>query len=385
VKGHPDLILSFLKQQRDAMLHLLEQFVLIESPTTKPDSQALVLARLLESFRDLNYDVTIIPGIKSGGHLSARPSYIKDNSQSQLLLGHCDTVWPIGTLKKMPFIVEGNIAKGPGIFDMKAGLVQMIFALKALDDLGFSPDLKPLVFINSDEEIGSVESGPHIKKLAQEVERAFVLEPSLGLEGKLKTARKGVGRFKIIVKGRAAHAGLDPDKGISAVLEMSYIIQKLFALNDPKNGISVNVGIVDGGVRPNVIAAESSAEVDVRVPTQMSANNLEQKIYELSTETPGTSLKIEGGFSRPPMERSPRNINLWQRAAKLGRSIDIFLEQGMAGGGSDGNMTSQFTATLDGLGAVGDGAHADHEFIYIDKMIERSALLALLLLASNQR
>ncbi len=385
MKGHPDLILSFLKQQRDAMLQLLEQFVLIESPTTKPDSQALVLARLLESFRDLNYDVTIIPGIKSGGHLSARPSYIKDNSQSQLLLGHCDTVWPIGTLKKMPFIVEGNIAKGPGIFDMKAGLVQMIFALKALDDLGFSPDLKPLVFINSDEEIGSVESGPHIKKLAQEVERAFVLEPSLGLEGKLKTARKGVGRFKIIVKGRAAHAGLDPDKGISAVLEMSYIIQKLFALNDPKNGISVNVGIVDGGVRPNVIAAESSAEVDVRVPTQMSANNLEQKIYELSTETPGTSLKIEGGFSRPPMERSPRNINLWQKAAKLGRSIDIFLEQGMAGGGSDGNMTSQFTATLDGLGAVGDGAHADHEFIYIDKMIERSALLALLLLASNQR
>lgn len=385
MKGHPDLILSFLKQQRDAMLQLLEQFVLIESPTTKPDSQALVLARLLESFRDLNYDVTIIPGIKSGGHLSARPSYIKDNSQSQLLLGHCDTVWPIGTLKKMPFIVEGNIAKGPGIFDMKAGLVQMIFALKALDDLGFSPDLKPLVFINSDEEIGSVESGPHIKKLAQEVERAFVLEPSLGLEGKLKTARKGVGRFKIIVKGRAAHAGLDPDKGISAVLEMSYIIQKLFALNDPKNGISVNVGIVDGGVRPNVIAAESSAEVDVRVPTQMSANNLEQKIYELSTETPGTALKIEGGFSRPPMERSPRNINLWQKAAKLGRSIDIFLEQGMAGGGSDGNMTSQFTATLDGLGAVGDGAHADHEFIYIDKMIERSALLALLLLASNQR
>ena len=383
MQKHGGLIVSHLETKRDDMMQLLQRLVLIESPTTQPDSQAPILALLLETLRDLQYDVSLIPGTKTGGQLLARPNRIKQSSPSQLLLGHCDTVWPIGTLKNMPFVVEGDLARGPGIFDMKAGLVQMIFALQTLDELGFSPQLSPLVFINSDEEIGSLESGPHIKLLAQEVERAFVLEPSLGLNGKLKTARKGVGRFKITVEGRAAHAGLDPEKGISAVLEMSYVIQKLFALNDPQKGVSVNVGTIEGGVRPNVIAAHSTALVDIRVPTSESASNLEEAILNLTTETPGTSLHVAGGFSRPPMERSPRNVGLWQQACNLGESINLSLQQGMAGGGSDGNMTSQYTATLDGLGAVGDGAHADHEFIYFDKMTERSALLTLLLLSPS--
>jgi glutamate carboxypeptidase len=365
------------------MLQLLQRLILLESPTTQPDSQAPILALLLETLRDLQYDVSLIQGTKSGGHLLGRPDQLEESSPRQLLLGHCDTVWPMGTLRQMPFVVEGNLARGPGIFDMKAGLVQMIFALRALEELGFSPQLRPYVFINSDEESGSLESGPFIKKLAKEVERAFVLEPSLGLSGKLKTARKGVGRFKIVVEGRAAHAGLDPEKGISAVLELSYLIQKLFALNDPQQGVSVNVGTIEGGLRPNVIAAQSTAVVDIRVPTSESAIRLEEAIWKLTTETPGTTLHIEGGFSRPPMERNPGNIHLWQQARKLGESINLSLGQGMAGGGSDGNMTSQYTATLDGLGAVGDGAHADHEFVYIDKMVDRSALLTLLLLSPS--
>lgn len=379
------LIVSYLEAKRDDMLQLLQRLVLIESPTTRPDSQAPILALLLETLRDLQFDVSLIPGTQSGGHLFARPQRTKESSPSQLLLGHCDTVWPMGTLKNMPFVVEGDLARGPGIFDMKAGLVQMIFALRALDESGLSPQLSPLVFINSDEEIGSLESGPHIRKLAQEVERAFVLEPSLGLSGKIKTARKGVGRFTVTVEGRAAHAGLDPEKGISAVLEMSYIIQKLFALSDPQKGVTVNVGKIEGGVRPNVVAARCTAVVDIRVPTRDSASNLEEAVLNLTTQTSGTSMHVEGGFSRPPMERSPRNIRLWQKASTLAESINLSLEQGMAGGGSDGNMTSQYTATLDGLGAVGDGAHADHEFIYVNKMIERSALLALLLLSRNER
>ncbi len=383
MQARGSLIVSYLEANREEMLQLLQRLILLESPTTQADSQAPILALLLETLRDLQYDVSLIQGTKSGGHLLGRPDRLEETSPRQLLLGHCDTVWPMGTLRQMPFVVEGNLARGPGIFDMKAGLVQMIFALRALDELGFSPQLRPYVFINSDEESGSLESGPHIKKLAKEVERAFVLEPSLGLSGKLKTARKGVGRFKIVVEGRAAHAGLDPEKGISAVLELSYLIQKLFALNDPQKGVSVNVGTIEGGVRPNVIAAHSSAVVDIRAPTSEWAIRLEEAIWKLTTETPGTTLHIEGGFSRPPMERSPGNIHLWQQARKLGESISLSLEQGMAGGGSDGNMTSQYTATLDGLGAVGDGAHADHEFVYIDKMADRSALLALLLLAPS--
>lgn len=377
------LILSYLVANKDEMLKFLRSLVLLESPTTKPDSQAPILTLLLETLRDLHYDVTLIQGTKTGGHLLGRPKRSVDSSPKQLLLGHCDTVWPVGTIKNMPFEVNGNIARGPGIFDMKAGLAQMVFALRALGDLNLSPQLSPVVFINSDEEIGSPESESHIKELAREVERVFVLEPALGLSGKIKTARKGVGRFKIMIEGRAAHAGLDPEKGVSAILELSFVIQKLFALNEPQKGISVNVGTIEGGERPNVIAARSSAQVDIRAPTLESALALENEIRSISTETAGTSLRIEGGFTRPPMERSPRNNLLWKTACLLGGNLKLDLTEGTAGGGSDGNLTSQYTATLDGLGAVGDGAHADHEFVYLDKMVERSALLALLVLSPS--
>lgn len=374
-------IFDYLTSKQNEMIAFLKQLVLAESPSSVPDSQALVMTTLFEAFQELDFDVRLIPGRKTGGQILANWKGPAGTSGNQLLLGHCDTVWPIGTLEKMPFIVEENIIRGPGVYDMKGGLTQMIFALKAIAELDLEVQLSPVVFINSDEELGSIESGRRIKELAPEMSRVFVLEPSLGLDGKLKTARKGVGSFDIVVHGQAAHAGLDPDKGISAILELAYLIQELFAMNDMERGISVNVGTIDGGLRPNVIAPESKAVVDVRVPSMDDAREVEEAILGLKPTRPGIALEIEGSISRPPLERTMANQALWSLAKSIGEELGLALDEAMAGGGSDGNTTSQYTATLDGLGAVGDGAHAQHEFIYIDKMIERATLLALLLIA----
>jgi glutamate carboxypeptidase len=203
----------------------------------------------------------------------------------------------------------------------------------------------------------------------------------MGEKGLVKTERKGIGRFTITVHGKAAHAGLDPEGGASAILELSHVIQTMFALNDADSGTTVNVGMVDGGLQPNVIAAHSQAVVDVRVATLADGDRITRTIKELESVTPGVRLSIEGGIGRPALERTDRNDALWQQASDLGTELGIELQRGRAGGGSDGNTTSQYTATLDGLGAVGHGAHAEREFLYIDRTLERTALLALLLLA----
>jgi glutamate carboxypeptidase len=302
----------------------------------------------------------------------------------QLLVGHCDTVWPVGTLREMPVRVEGEMLRGPGVLDMKGGLVQMLYALRTLKDLDLRAPAASVVVINSDEEIGSPDSTPLIRRLARRAARAFILEPAFGQSGKLKTARKASGGFTITVKGRAAHAGVNPEQGASAILEMSYQIQKLFALNDASRGITVNVGTIDGGLRPNVVAAEVRASVDVRVPTRADAALVEAAIRALRPVNPETTLCIEGGIEQAPMEPLPRNQALWRLALDLGRRLGLELEQAAVGGASDGNTTSQYTATLDGLGAVGAGAHASHEEVAIPHLVERCALLVLLLLAPIQ-
>ncbi|HJQ27847.1 MAG TPA: M20 family metallopeptidase [Rubrobacter sp.] len=375
----------YLREQRRPMVGLLGRLALAESPSSHPERQEEVLSILSEALSGAGYGVHKVPGHKSGGHLYARPLYSRrrrrrSGAPVQLLLGHCDTVWPPGTTKEMPIEVRDGVIRGPGVYDMKGGLTQMVFALRALRALGLEPSVTPAVFVNSDEESGSRESTRHIRRLARIAERVFVLEPSLGLHGKLKTARKGVGRFSIVIRGEAAHAGLDPTRGTSAILELSYLIQAIFALNDPARGVSVNVGTVDGGLSPNVVAPESSALVDVRVPTAEDARRVEESILGLTPVTPGIKISVEGGMGRPPMERTPRNQRLWKRARRLGEALGLELEESTAGGASDGNTTSLFTATLDGLGAVGDGAHASHEFVYVDRMVERCALLALLLM-----
>jgi glutamate carboxypeptidase len=281
----------------------------------------------------------------------------------------------------MPFRVDGNIISGPGVYDMKGGLTQIVFAIETINHFGIQPMVQPIVFANSDEEIGSRESTRHISRLARNMNRVFVLEPSLGPNGHLKTTRKGVGRFTVKIRGKAAHAGLDPGKGASAILELSHVVQSLFALNDPDGGVTVNVGTIDGGLRPNVVAPQSTAVVDVRVRSKEDAEHVERGILGLKPTVEGTELEIDGGIGRPALEATPRNRQLWHLAKQFSNEINLNLQEGLAGGGSDGNTTSMYTATLDGLGPVGDGAHAPHEFIYLEETLARTALLVLLLLA----
>jgi glutamate carboxypeptidase len=378
-------IRQFMEQHRLEMVDFLAALVLAESPSSEPESQAGVQMLLREAFSRLDYEVTHLPGKQTGGHLLARPRQFDQARPQQLLLGHCDTVWPVGTLREMPLKIEGNVMQGPGVYDMKGGLTQLIFALRAVRELGLPTAVTPLCFINSDEEIGSPESTPHIEALAQQVCRAFILEPALGPTGKLKTARKGVANYQVVVHGRAAHAGLDPEKGVSAILEMSHVIQQLFALNDPTQGVSVNVGLVQGGMRTNVIAPACTAWVDVRVPRQADTERIDTAVNQLRPTLSGAALEITGGIGRIPLERTARNRALWTQAQAVGAQLGLELAEGMAGGGSDGNTTSRFTATLDGLGPVGDGAHARHEHLFIDRLVERAALLTLLLLADAPR
>ena len=265
---------------------------------------------------------------------------------------------------------------GPGAYDMKAGLVLTLFALEAIAALELMPEVSPVFFINSDEEIGSGESKPYIQRLAQKADRALVMEPSLGLQGKLKTQRKGVGRFVLRVIGQASHAGLAPEKGISAILELSFVVQQLFALNDVQRGITVNVGTIDGGLRPNVIAPEAKAVVDVRVPSPDDARQVETAIRSLQPKTTGSQILVEGRFGRPPMVKSSGGEKLWSLAQQIGSELGLALEESTAGGGSDGNTTNLYTPTLDGLGAVGDGAHAIDEYVDLGQMVERATLLA---------
>ncbi len=374
-------IQNYLAQQRHHMVALLADLVAAESPSDAPETQAGPIGIVYEQFERLGYHARHTPGTRTGGYLVARHP-TADSRPRQLLVGHCDTVWPVGTLAEMPLEVEGDILRGPGSFDMKGGLVIGLFALRALRDLGLEPPLAPVFLVNTDEEIGSIESRPMIEQLAADSARALILEPAAGPSGALKTARKGIGDFEIVVHGRAAHAGLEPEKGISAIVGMAEIVRALAALNDYPRGVSVSVGLINGGARSNVVPAECRAVVDVRAATVADAERLEQAVRDLPPPLEGTTLTISGGFDRPPLERTPRNAALWELAREAGAAMGLTLEETAVGGGSDGNLTSLHTATLDGLGPVGDGAHALHEHVIISKLVERSALLAALLMKS---
>jgi glutamate carboxypeptidase len=376
-------IVDYLRGERDGMVELLRRLALAESPSDNPAAVAPVLAMLTAELERMGMAVRRFRGRVSAGTLFARPRPRNAERPLQLLVGHCDTVWPVGTIGRMPVRVEGETVRGPGVFDMKGGLVQMLYALRAVRELGLSSPADSVVVINSDEEIGSPDSTALIRRVARRALRAFILEPAFGTAGKLKTARKASGCFTVTVTGRAAHAGINPEQGASAILEMSHQIQKLFALNDAARGITVNVGTIDGGLRANVVAAEVRATVDVRVRTRADAVAVEAAIRGLRPVNPETTVRVEGGIEQMPMEPAPRNQALWRMAQDLGRRLGLELDQAAVGGASDGNTTSQYTATLDGLGAVGDGAHAAHEQALIPQMVERCALLVLLLLAPD--
>lgn len=376
---------AWLGSRKDEMKRFIEELARMESPSSDRKALSAILVWLERKFASLGMLTIRVPGKETGGYLYARSRHRHADQPVQLLLGHCDTVWPLHTLREMPLRETKEQLAGPGVYDMKAGIAQIFFALHCLSDLGLQPGVLPLILINSDEEIGSRESTPAIRRLAHIADRAFVLEPPLGPDGKLKTARKGLGRFTLTVHGKAAHAGLDPEKGANAIVEMARLVQQVYALNDFETGTTVNVGLIEGGISPNTIAPLSRVVLDVRVPTGEEALRVEHRIRSLQTESEGVRLEIEGGFGRPPMEPTPRNQHLWSLAAKTGRALGIELEQAAAGGGSDANTTSQYTATLDGLGTPGDGAHALHEHILTDRLSERTSLLALLLMMDPLR
>ena len=372
---------DYLQGEQAGMVALLQRLALAESPSGDPAAAGKALALLAAELEEAGMAVRRLRGRVSAGMLCGRPRQRSGQLPIQLLVGHCDTVWPVGTLRQMPVRVEGDVLHGPGVLDMKGGLVQMIYALRAVKELGLQLPADSVAVINADEEIGSPDSTRLIRRLARRAARAFILEPAFGRAGKLKTARKASGGFTITVKGRAAHAGVSPEEGASAILEMSHQVQKLFALNDAERGITVNVGTIDGGVQSNVVAPEVRATVDVRVWTPADAAAVEAAIRGLRPVNPRTTILVEGGIGQLPMEPLPRNQALWRQAHDLGRRLGLELDQAAVGGTSDGNTTSQYTATLDGLGAVGDGAHAAHEQALIPQLVERCALLVLLLLA----
>jgi glutamate carboxypeptidase len=374
-------VLAWLRAHSTAMEDLLAQLSRSESPSIEPDAQRDVFALLEAELRAIDYTVRAVRGRGVGDHLLARPARRVRGVSYQLLIGHLDTVWPLGTIAEMPVRREGDRLYGPGVLDMKGGLVQALFALQALAALGLEPEVTPVVFITSDEEIGSGDSLRWLDRLAAGADRALVLEAAYGSSGMLKTARKGTGWFRVVARGRAAHAGVSPQEGLSAILELSHLIQALFALNDPDRGVTVNVGQVDGGVRPNVVAPAAQAVVDVRVPSLEAAVEVEAAIRALRPTTDGVTVEVEGRMTRPPMEPTPRNQVLWRRAVEIARELGIPVEQASVGGASDGNYTSSHTATLDGLGPVGEGAHAHHEHVVLPHLPERAALLAELVMS----
>jgi glutamate carboxypeptidase len=377
----PNTLLQHLRAAQPAMLEALEQLVNHESPSTNKQ-MADILGRLLaERFRKAGAEVTILGSSTHGDHLRAlfAPTSLPPGIRPALVLCHYDTVWPVGTLSARPYRLQERKAFGPGIYDMKASLVLTEFALRALAELDLMPPRPIVVLLTSDEEVGSPSSRLLIEEQAHQAEYVLVLEPPT-TSGALKTARKGLGRFTIEVEGRAAHAGIEPEKGINAIHELAHQILRLHSLNDPAQGTSVTVGVVRGGTRPNVVPAHAEAEIDVRVWNQAEAQRISDAILNPTLSTPGAIVRAKGGYNRPPMERNDVTGALFERAKDIAASLGLDLQEAAVGGGSDANFTAALSIpTLDGLGAPGDGAHAEHEHILIEALPIRAALLAGLL------
>jgi len=359
---------------------LIRQFVECESPSddaASVDRFVALVADTVASFAK----VKTRRGGKFGKLLECRMDLPGRRKTGQILaLGHSDTVWPIGTLRSMPFREADGRLWGPGVLDMKSGIAFFIFAVRALRDLEIPVPAQVVLQLNSDEEVGSPASRALTEANARKSTAVLVLEPGTGLTGKLKTARKGVGDFTVRIAGRAAHAGVDFRAGASAIVELARQIERIAAFADVDRGITVNPGVIGGGSRSNVVAAEAWAHVDIRVPRLRDAPRLEKRFRSLRPVDTRCTISVEGGLNRPPLERTPAVVALFRKAQKAGRSLGVDLEESSTGGGSDGNFTAALgIPTLDGLGAVGEGAHAVHESILIDRIADRTALLAELL------
>ncbi len=375
-------LLKFCQSETEPMLRCLRRAVEIESPTNSKAQVDRMAAFFARELRRLGGRVRLL------GHRSAGSSVwaefwggrraARKGQRPILLLGHLDTVWDVGTLARMPFRIRNGRAYGPGILDMKSGLVCGLSAIGALQALRMTPQSPVRFFLNSDEETASRAFRKEIIAEARRARAVLVLEPAAA-GGALKTARKGVGEFRVTVYGRAAHAGVDPAAGVNAISELARQLLKIERLARPGRGLTISVGVIEGGTRSNVVPERASAAVDVRVPRHGNAAVLERKVYALKPILPGARLEITGGINRPPMERR-RAIGLFRQAQRLAREMGLELREASTGGGSDGNFTAALgIPTLDGLGGVGDGAHAWNEHVVIRELPRRTALLAALI------
>ena len=372
--------LQYFEKRRSGIVRTIRELVSIESPSDNKPALDRLADVLGARFEALGGRPHFHRATTAGNHLQVDFDGAKAGSPL-LLLGHYDTVYPLGTLRNIPCRARAGRVWGPGVLDMKAGIALMLAAIAGLRDWHEETLPRPVtVFLASDEEIGSASSRRITERLAKNSAAVLVLEPAYGLHGAVKTARKGVGEYTLRVTGKAAHSGLDFEKGESAVIEIARQILRISKLVDLRRGLTLNVGLINGGTRANVVPAEAAATLDVRIAHRKDAAGIDRKLRSLKPFNRNCSLQISGGINRPPLERTPGVTQLYAKAAAIAKNLGWKLEQASVGGGSDGNFTAALgIPTLDGLGAVGEGAHAAHESILISELPRRAALLARLI------
>ena len=372
-----DSILFEARSRQKQIVALIREMVECESPSDEPAA--------VNRFVDLLADVApsfarfkTVSGGRFGRHVVCTFDLPGKRKQGRILvLGHSDTVWPLGTLASMPFRQRDGRLWGPGVLDMKAGIAFFLYAMRILRDLDVAVGHQVVLQINSDEEVGSESSRPLTEHNARHSKAVLVLEPATGLDGRLKTARKGIGDYTVTVRGKASHSGLNFTGGVNAILELARQIGRIASFTDLRRGITVNPGVVAGGTRPNVVAAEAAVQMDMRVLRLKDAAAIDRKLRGLRPVDKRCTIEVQGGLNRPPLERSPAVVRLFRQAQKLAYEMGVELEESLSGGGSDGNFTAALgIPTLDGLGAVGEGAHALDESILVDRIADRTALLA---------
>ncbi len=376
------MVLSYFEAHRAEMLEFTRWLVEQESMSREADATRHIAEKLGESLASTGASVELFNDPRYGSTLRARFNHASDESRDDgqlLVVGHLDTVWPIGTLAARPFRVEGDRAFGPGIFDMKSGVMLAAFAIRAIKEMGRTTKRRTTLLMTCDEETGSHFSRDIIEEEGRRSHAALVLEPPIP-GGTIKTGRKGVGEFELIIRGRPAHAGNDPRAGISAITEMAHQILAINKLNDYERGTTVNVGVVGGGVLSNVIAAEAHAFVDMRFRTVDEGERITEAMSHLQPVIDGARIEMLGGINRPPLVRTPETGALFEHAKQLASEIGFELKEGSVGGGSDGNFIAALgVPVLDGLGVDGAGAHAEHEHILISDIPCRAALLTRLI------
>ena len=369
--------LRYFSEHQNHIVQTIRKFVEIESPSDHKPSTDRMASVLASEFEALGGRTKVHRSADFGDSLQIDFGSASPNRKPVLLLGHHDTVYPLGTLANMPCKVENGNLYGPGVLDMKSGIALMLHAIAALKAWHGGLPRPVTVFLVSDEEVGSHSSRKITESLAKKSDGVLVLEPAAGLRGTVKTARKGVGEFTLQVQGIAAHAGLDPRSGHSAILELSRQIVAISKLNNLRQGISVNAGVIQGGTRTNVVAAEASVAIDVRIKAIHQAAGLDHKLHSLKSFDKHCTLRMTGSMNRPPMERTAGVAKLYKKAQEVASQFGWKLQEAAVGGGSDGNFTASIgVPTLDGLGAVGAGAHAIHEHIVISELPRRALLLA---------